>query len=94
MLYLEQKGTGQHLSSRSTVRSSTDVKEASRGDSVSEIANVAFAMTANSVGSGVGVMSCCEPWTRATGLARMWTQEDPEAAKPVVGNESVKTWRD
>ena len=94
MLYLEQKGTGQHLSSRSTVRSSTDAREASRGDSVSEIANVAFAMAANSFGSGAGVMCIGEPWTRATGVARMWTDEDAEAAKPVVGNESVKTLRD
>ena len=78
----------------STVRSSTDAREASRGDSVSEIANVAFAMAANSFGSGAGVMCIGEPWTRATGVARMWTDEDAEVVKPVVGNESVKTWCD
>ena len=27
-------------------------------------------------------------------MARMWTDEAIEAAKPVVGNESIKTLRD
>ena len=27
-------------------------------------------------------------------MARMWTDEDADAAKPVVGNESAKTLRD
>ena len=91
---MEQKEIGQHPSSRLIVRSSTDAKEASRGDSVSDIVNKAFAKAADSVGSGAGVLSSCEPWTRATGVARMWTDEEAEAAKPVVGNESAKTLRD